>query len=347
MTDAKQGGKHHLKRTILYEPSQIKSPSVMPNPDSPMTSYQIKLEVTGLPHSSWETQNLLDRVVLNGKEVKSEEFPIHIQSQSEDWKYLTLRNEAKGTLKNFTIAIATALLLNQPSYHKSVDQDTWLHEQHQAMAAEADYTADKLRKFKDVTAVCVREAKFIIVKIRFATADEAEYIDDSLIMNNVAQRYMIEGLKGSVSSPENVSDYVTRTGKTNSFTGALVDYDAYADCVIQLRLLQEIRDYDLYKFNRQRVRNVNLYPSLHDQTLEEAKVAHSKLNNNFDLEDAHDLSELFSNPQPAVMPAISTRRLFLAEEKPLIDRKFNDGTPVSGKKVCERDTLPSWHRLDR
>ena len=57
--------------------------------------------------------------VVSGRELKSEEFPIHIQSQSEDWNYLTLRTEAKGTLKKFTIAKATALLLNQPSYHRS------------------------------------------------------------------------------------------------------------------------------------------------------------------------------------------------------------------------------------
>ena len=57
---------------------------------------------------------------------------------------------------------------------------------------------------------------------------------------------------------------------------------------------------------------------------------HSKLNNKFDVEDARDLSDLFSNPQPAtVMPAISTRRLSLAGEKPVVD----DTTPLHGGKL--------------
>ena len=61
------------------------------------------------------------------------------------------------------------------------------------------------------------------------------------------------------------------------FTGPLVDYDAHADCVLQLRLLQKIPDSKLYKFNKQRLQGVNLYPCLHDQTHEEANLAHSKL----------------------------------------------------------------------
>ena len=92
----------------------------------------------------------------------------------------------------------------------------------------------------------------------------------------------------------------------------------------------------------------NLYPCLHDQTQDEARLAHSKLNNNFDIEDARELSALFSNSQPVtITPAISARLLFLAGEKPLLGRKFSDGTPLNGKKVKERETLPSWNGLDR
>ena len=63
MTDANTGGRHYLKRTILYEPSQVKSPKVGANPASRMTSYQMKLEISGLPVQYWETNHLLDRVV--------------------------------------------------------------------------------------------------------------------------------------------------------------------------------------------------------------------------------------------------------------------------------------------
>ncbi len=348
VTDANTGGRHYLKRTIVYDSNQIKSPKVDTNPDSPLTSYQIKLEIDGPPVQSFETNTLLNPVV-GGRVVKSEEFPIHTQSQTEDWKFLTMTTEAKGTLKNFTPARATALLLNRPSYHKSVDQETWLQEQYQAMASEADYTADKMSKFKNVTAECVRAMNFILVKIRFPSANEAEYIDDSFIMNNLAQRYSIEGPTGSILSPENVTDYVTRTGKTTMFTGALVDYEIHADCVIQLRILQEIPSNELSKFHKQKIYGVILYPSVHDQTHVEANFAHGNLNKNFDMEDAREMLNLFSSPQPAtVIPAISARRLFLAGEKPLIDRKFNDGSPpLYGNKLRERDTLPSWNRLDR
>ena len=93
---------------------------------------------------------------------------------------------------------------------------------------------------------------------------------------------------------------------------------------------------------------VNLYPCLHDQTQDEARLAHSKLNNNFDIEDARELSALFSNSQPVtITPAILARRLVLATEKPLLDRKFSDGTLLNGKEVKERETLPSWNGLDR
>ena len=252
-------------------------------------------------------------------------------------------------LRNFTQANATALLLNQPSYHKSVDQESWLHDQYQAVEAEAEFTAAQLLRFRNMIARCVREAKFIMIKIRFASSDEAQNVDDALISNNLSLRYMIEGPQGSMLSAENVSDYTTRTGKVMMFTGALVDYDFHADCVLQLRLLQDIPQSKLSRFHDRKITSgVNLHPCIHDQTQDKARLAHSKLGNDFDLEDARELSTLFSNPQPSTTtPAISARRLFLTGEKPLIDRKFDDGAPITGQKVRERETLPSWHGLDR
>ena len=45
---------------------------------------------------------------------------------------------------------------------------------------------------------------FILVKIRFPSTGEAEYVDDSMISNNISLRYMIEGSPGSILSAENV-----------------------------------------------------------------------------------------------------------------------------------------------
>ena len=45
---------------------------------------------------------------------------------------------------------------------------------------------------------------FILVKIRFPSTGEAEYVDDSMISNNISLRYMIEGPPGSILSAENV-----------------------------------------------------------------------------------------------------------------------------------------------
>lgn len=77
-------------------------------------------------------------------------------------------------------------------------------------------------------------------------------------------------------------------------------------------------------------------------------LAHSKLSNDFDLEDANELTALSSNSEPALgILAISVRGLFPAGEKPLIDRKFDGGTPLDGKRLQDCHTLPLWNRLDR
>ncbi|KAK0516097.1 hypothetical protein JMJ35_002131 [Cladonia borealis] len=153
-------------------------------------------------------------------------------------------------LVNSTILNATALLLNQPSYHRSVDQQAWLRDQYQAMGLEADYAVQKLSKFKNVQTDCLRFMNFILVKIRFPSDGNAEYIEDSLIATNLALRYRIEGPPDSVLSKK-VDKYVTRTGKVTNFTGAIVDFDMHADCVIQLRLLQEIPTERLANFHNQ------------------------------------------------------------------------------------------------
>ena len=129
--------------------------------------------------------------------------------------------------------------------------------------------------------------------------------------------------------------------------GAIVDYDAHADCVLQLQLLQQIPEHKLCRFHKQRITGVDVFPVYHDQTLDEARLAHSKLNINFDIEDARELSTLFSSAPPAiVMPAILMRQLFLVGERPLIARHFDNGKPLTGSKLRERETLPSWRRLD-
>ena len=61
-----------------------------------------------------------------------------------------------------------------------------------------------------------------------------------------------------------------------------------------------------------------LYPCLYDLPKEGTDVAHSRLNNDFDMEDARELSTHFAAPHPATMvAAISARRPFLAGDVPL------------------------------
>ena len=119
------------------------------------------------------------------------------------------------------------------------------------MGLEADYAVQKLSTFKNVRADCVRFMNFILVKIRFPSDGNAEYIEDSLITTNLALRYRIEGPPDSVLSEKEVDKYVTRTGKVTNFTGAIVDFNMHADCVIQLRLLQEIPTERLANFHNQ------------------------------------------------------------------------------------------------
>ena len=69
--------------------------------------------------------------------------------------------------------------------------------------------------------------------------------------------------------------------------------------------------------------DVNLYSCPYDQAKEGANLAHSRLNNDFEMEGARELSTLFTDPHPAtVVAAISARRLFLAREVPLLERNL-------------------------
>ena len=68
---------------------------------------------------------------------------------------------------------------------------------------------------------------------------------------------------------------------------------------------------------------VNLYPRSDVQPKEGAYLTHNRLNNDFDMEDARELSTLFADPQPAtVVPATSARCLFHAKEVPLLERNL-------------------------
>ena len=151
-------GKYWLRRTLIYEANQIKSAKVDCHPASPLKTFRIQIEFRGQPASSFESTTIPQEVIQES-ELNSANFPIQITPQTEEWKYLTLMTEAKSRLKNFCITDATALLLGSRSYHRSVDQETWIREQYNAVAAEADYTAKKTQTFKNVRAECVRELR--------------------------------------------------------------------------------------------------------------------------------------------------------------------------------------------
>ena len=352
-----KNGKSWLRRTIIYEAKQIITAKVEPNPASPLTSYRLQIEVSGPPVSSFESTTMAQKDIQE-KDFNTENFPIHVKSQTEDWKCLTIVTESKGMLKNFTITNATALLLDSGCYHQSVNQGRWIKEQYDAVAAEADYLRNKTLSFKNVTAELVREMKFILVKIKFASIGEAALIDESFVSNNLALRYEVEGPPNSVLSSACVDDYSTRTGREGIFTGAVVDYATHADCVLQLRLLHEIPEHKLDLFDKKRITGVNLSPIPHDSTRNEADLAHSQLTSIFNKEEAHEFFTLFSDPLPAessleVGSRVSARRLFLPWELPLIDRDFDDGSkrrdwanPIRWENLRRRQDLASWNRLD-
>ena len=125
-------------------------------------------------------------------------------------------------------------------YRPSIDQDTWIKNQHKAIACEAEYTHKSLQRLSNVKAECVRILNWILVKIIFNTPTAARDIDEQFVLNNLAQKYMIKGPTRSIFSPKNSKGYATRIGTTLGITGAVVTYDKHADCVVQLRLIQII-----------------------------------------------------------------------------------------------------------
>ena len=321
------------------------------NPASPVTSFRMRIEVSGQPVASFESTTMSPKEIME-RRLSTDNFPIQLKSQSEDWKYLTIVTESKKLLRNFTITNATALLLGSGCYHQSVNQDAWIKKQYDAVAAEAAYISHKTLSFKNVTAECVREKKFILVKIRFASIHEAEILDDSFASNNLALRYEIEGPPNSPLSPAFVDKYATLTERTAKFTGAVVDYATHADCVLQLRLLQEIPEHKLEVFDKKRMTGVNLSPILFDNTRNAADLAYSQLTSMFSKEEAHEFFTLFSDPQPTES-GFSARRLFLPGELPLIGRDFDDGSklrdwanPIRWENLRRRQDLASWNRLD-
>ena len=199
-----------MKTRYIYV--AILSAKVEPNPASPLTSYRLQIEVRGPPVLSFKSTTMAAKDIQE-KEFSTKHFPIHVKSQTEDWKFLTIVTESKGTLKNFTIINAKRLLLDSGSYHQSVKQGRWIKQQYDAVAAEAAYVRNKTQGFKSVVAECVREINSILLKIRFASIGRAEVIDESFTPTNLALRYEIEGPPDSVLSPACVDDYTTRTGR--------------------------------------------------------------------------------------------------------------------------------------
>ena len=137
-----------------------------------------------------------------------------------------------------------------------------------------------------------------------------------------------------------------------------MDYATHADCVLQLRLLQEIPENKLEVFDKKRMTGVNLSPIPLDSTRNAADLAYSQLTSMFDKEEAHEFFTLFSDPQPAesgleLVSCVSARRLFLPGELPPIGRDFNDGSELRNwanlirwENLRRRQELASWNRLD-
>ena len=93
------------------------------NPASPLTSYHIRIEVCGLPIASFESNTMSPKEILE-RRLSTDNFPIPLKPQTEDWKYLTIVTESKRMLKDLTITNATVLLLGSGCYHQSFNQET-------------------------------------------------------------------------------------------------------------------------------------------------------------------------------------------------------------------------------
>lgn len=117
-----------------------------------------------------------------------------------------------------------------------MDQAAWVQNQYKALAAEAEYALEAVGGFRDVQAQYMRIINFILVKIRFNTPRKADGMDEEFALNNLAQRYMIEGLTGSILSAKNAQDYSTLTGRIANFSAVIANWGAHLDCAVQLIL---------------------------------------------------------------------------------------------------------------
>ena len=337
-----------LKRTIVYETAELRNISVGEAPRNG-NAFHITMEVEGPPQQSFDTSTAPPDIV-EKLGIDTTKFPLYTKSQSQEWRSIRLVTEARSHLKNFSITKATSLLHGNMCYHPSIDQHTWVQNQHKAIASEAEFTQKTLQRFTDVQAHCVRETNWILVKIRFSTPDAARGIDEQFVLNNLAQRYKIEAPAESVLSSDVAQGYPTRTGTTWGFTGAVVSYDKHTDCVVQLRLLQYIPLDELLVFHDKVIFGINLVPIAFDKTSEESNMAHSQLAKGFDIEETRNLVSLLSDaPQSA--SGLSARRIFLAGELPLIENVYDDGTQWEGRlkhpdMLRQRAELVCWNRLD-
>ncbi len=338
-----------LRRTIAYDTADLTIINVEGGRKAGGAT-RMTIEVKGPPQESYDSSTVPFEI-LKQQGFDTATFPLHVKSHTDQWRIVRIFTESPSHLKNFSIPIAFSLLAGNICYHPSVDQATWVQNQHTAIACEADYTHKTLHKFHNVRAECVRILDWMLIKIRFDTPNAAENVDEQFVLSNLAQRYMIEGPAGSILSADNAEYYTTRTGTTFRFTGAVVSYDRHADCAVQLRLLQHIPKDQLSLFNKEEVSGVNLLPFFFDKTREDSDSAHSRLAEGFELEETHNLASLLLDaPQSA--SGLSARKIFLAGELPPIENVYDDGTQWEGRleypdMLRQPAELLCWNRLDQ
>ena len=333
----------------MYETAELRNISVGEAPRHG-NAFHMTMEVEGPPQQSFDTSTAPPDV-LEKLGIDTTKFPLHTKSQSQEWRSVRLVTEARSHLKNFSITKTTSLLHGNICYHPSIDQHTWVQNQHKAIAAEAEFTQQTLQRFTDVQAHCVRETNWILVKIRFSTPDAARGIDEQFVLNNLPQRSKIEAPAQSVFSSDVAQGYPTRTGTMWGFTGAVVSYDKHTDCVVQLRLLQYIPLDELLVFHDKVIFGINLVPIAFDKTSVESDMAHSQLAKGCEIEETRKVVSLLSDaPQSTIR--LSARRIFLAGELSIIENVYDDGTQWEGRledsdMLRQRAELIYWNRLDQ
>ena len=218
-----------FQRSIAYTTNHIRVFAVTESAKEGTRSSLMKIRGRGVPATSCDTSTM-DPITLQHYNFSSKSFPIHVKSQTEDWKYLGLTTESRYSLQNFVIVKTTAFLNGMNNYHPSVDSDAWLNHQQLVIAAAAEEAYRTTFKFTSLRIQFQVIRDFGFMEIRLPSDSDGVDLDDNFAINNLAQRHMIEGPPGSILSAANSLNFQSRVGTSTMFSRAVADFDRHSEC---------------------------------------------------------------------------------------------------------------------